>query len=261
MMPRRAQGYLLFAFLIVLGLCAGCGHKGPVRPQRQPLPAAPEQLMLRQQGNGMLLSWIMPRLNQDGTELTDLAGFKVMRMEFDPAEDCADCRDTSTLLRRVELEYLRDVQRDDGRFYMADSDLTEGRGYEYRIIPYNRWGQDGTPIGARQVLTLIPPAPEQPVAQTADGVLILTWQPLQPQADVALVGYNVYRRRPGRPFAIAPLNKQPLAEPRFEDRFFKSGSTYLYAVRAVAKQGDREMESRLSEAVIATPRSSGGSAF
>lgn len=254
MMRCRPQGYLLLVLLLVLGLCAGCGKKGPVLPQRQPLPAAPEDLVLRQQGTQMLLSWMMPQLNQDGTDLTDLAGFKVMRMDFDPAEDCPDCRDTSILLRQVELDYLRDVQSTDGRIFLADPDLEEGRGYQYRIIPYNRWGQDGTPVTQKQVLSIIPAAPETVQAETSDGVLTLTWQaPQSLAADMELLGYNVYRRRPGRPFAIAPLNPRPLTEARFEDRNFISGSTYLYAVRAVVRQQLREVESRLSKAVIATP--------
>lgn len=254
MMRRRHQGFLLLALLMVLGLCAGCGRKGPVRPQRQPLPAAPEQLVLRQQGTQMLLSWAMPQRNQDDTELTDLAGFKVMRMDFDPTEDCPDCRDTSVLLRQVELDYLRDVQSRNGHYFLADPDLEEGRGYQYRIIPYNRWGQDGTPVAARETLSVIPPAPQAVEAETADGVLTLTWQ--KPQGltdDMALIGYNVYRRRPGRPYAVAPLNAQPLSEARFEDRVFQSGRTYLYAVRAVVLHQQREVESRLSKAVIATP--------
>ena len=202
----------------------------------------------------MLLSWMMPQNNQDGTDLTDLAGFKVMRMDFDPAEDCPDCRDTSILVRQVELDYLRDVQRMDGRIFLADPNLEEGRGYQYRIIPYNRWGQDGTPVMQRQVLSVIPPAPEAVQAETSDGVLTLSWQaPQALSADMELIGYNVYRRRTGRPFAIAPLNPRPVTEGRFEDRAFTSGSTYLYAVRAVVRQQRREVESRLSKAVIATP--------
>lgn len=250
----RPFGYLLLTTLLLLGL-AGCGHKGPVRPRRQPLPAAPEHLLLRQQGTQMLISWTMPERNQDGTELTDLAGFKVMRMDYDPAEDCPDCRDTSELLRQVDLQYLRNVQRRDGRFFLADPGLEPGRGYQYRIIPYNRWGQDGTPISGRQVLSLIPPAPQALQAQAAGGSLRLNWQaPQERPGDMELMGYNVYRRRPGRPFAVAPLNPRPVTETTYEDRSFQSGRTYLYAVRAVVRYQQHEVESRLSKAVIATPR-------
>lgn len=254
MIQRRPHGYLLPVLLLLLGLVAGCGHKGPVLPQRQPLPAAPENLVLRQQGTQMLVSWTMPERNQDGTELTDLAGFKVMRMDFDPAEDCPDCRDTSVLLRQVELEYLRAAQQVDGRFFLADADLEEGRGYQYRIIPYNRWGQDGAPVTGRMVLGAIPPAPENLQAQPGDGAMDLKWQaPRALPGEMDLIGYNVYRRRPGRPFAVAPLNLQPVTETHYQDRAFQSGKTYLYAVRAVVRYQQQEVESRLSEAVVATP--------
>jgi hypothetical protein len=262
MMRRRPQAMPLLVLLLMFGLLAGCGRRGPVRPVRQPLPAAPEQLVLRQQGTQMLLSWSMPQRNQDGTELTDLAGFKVMRMDYDPTEDCPDCRDTSILLRQIELEYLRDVQSVDGRFYLADPDLEEGRGYQYRIIPYNRWGQDGTPVSGREVFSIIPPAPENVQAETTDGVLTLTWRaPQDMGSDMQLLGYNVYRRRPGRPFAVAPLNRQPLSATLFEDHSFKSGNTYLYAVRAVVLLHHRGVESRLSKAVVATPWTSSRAPF
>jgi len=240
--------------LLALPLAAGCGRKGPVRPQRQPLPAAPEQLVLRQQGDQVLLSWSAPRANQDGSLLTDLAGFRILRMTYDPTEDCPDCRDTSVVLRQIDLEYLRETQFMAGRYFSTDTGLTAGQGYQYRIVPFNRWGQDGASVVERIALVAVPPAPEGLQAQGLNGQLQLTWAPVTNlPTGMELLGYNVYRRRPGRPFVTAPLNRAPLSEAGFEDRDAEPGITYLYAVRSLVRQQDREVESNLSRAVVATP--------
>lgn len=253
MNPLRCWKIAMLLFL-ALPLAIGCGRKGPVRPQSQPLPAAPEQLALRQQGDQVLLSWSAPRTNQDGSLLTDLAGFRILRMTYDPTEDCPDCRDTSVLLRQIDLEYLRETQFMAGRFFSTDTGLTAGQGYQYRIVPFNRWGQDGASVVERIALVAVPPAPEGPQAQALNGRIQLTWAPVANlPAGMDLLGYNVYRRRPGRPFVTAPLNRAPLTETGFEDRDAEPGITYLYAVRILVRQQDREMESNLSRAVVATP--------
>jgi predicted small lipoprotein YifL len=250
-MNRRKTVRPLTTFLTLLLLAtalAGCGKKGPVRPLRQPQPGAAEEFTLRQQGDRMLLVWSLPQQNEDGTPLTDLAGFRIYRGTFEPGDDCPECLQTPKLWRLVDLEYLRDVQRVGDRFFAADSDLQPGQGYQYRIIPFNRWGQDGKPALQRQVLSEPPPAPSQVAAAGQNGTLLVTWQPPSSLPEgMELLGYNVYRRRPDRAFPPAPHNPQPVAATRLEDRDFAAGKTYLYAVRAVVRQDGRVLESRLSD--------------
>jgi hypothetical protein len=249
-MTKRKTVRTLTIFLILLLLTAipaGCGKRGPVRPLRQPVPGAVEEFSLRQQGDRMLLVWTLPRQNEDGTPLTDLAGFRIYRATFEAGDDCPECLETPKLRLLVDLEYLRAVARVDDRFFAADPGLQPGLGYQYRIIPFNRWGQDGKPALQRQLLAEPPPAPAEVVAEDRDGALLVTWQPTSSLPDgMELLGYNVYRRRPGRAFPPAPLNREPVAETLFEDRDFTAGRTYMYAVRAVVRQDGRVLESRLS---------------
>ena len=87
---------LPFAVRVVI-LCMGlfalasCGKKGPVRPLLKPLPQAPAAVTVRQQGETTLLSWTLPTRNQDASSLTDLQGFAVYRMEYDPVEGWPGC--------------------------------------------------------------------------------------------------------------------------------------------------------------------------
>jgi hypothetical protein len=246
MTKRKAVRMLTtFLSLLLMAMLAGCGKKGPVRPLRQPVPGAVEDFSLRQQGDRMLLVWTLPRQNEDGTPPTDLAGFRIYRGIFESGDECPECLETPTLWLLVDLEYLRSVQR-------VDPGLQPGLGYQYRIIPFNRWGQDGKPALQRQVLTEPPPAPAEVGAEDKDGRLLVTWQPAPSLPDgMEPLGYNLYRRRPGRAFPPAPLNREPIAETRFEDTDFAAGKTYMYAVRTVVRQDGRVLESRLSDVASA----------
>lgn len=252
-MNSRLRPVILILACLFLILLAGCGTKGPVRPLAQPLPAAPPEMTLHQQGDALLLSWSQPRSNQDGSELTDLAGFRVYRQSFDPVEDCPDCRDSAPLWRLVELDYLGHAQRRNGRLFLLDNDLDTGRGYSYKVVPFNRWGQDGQPIERRQTLAVPPPAPAAPKAKRQDNGLLLSWQAAELPEGMELLGYQVYRRRPGRAFGAAPRNDKLLSQPRFVDSGFETGRSYVYAVRTVVRQADHVMESALSETLVITP--------
>ncbi|MCD4688827.1 MAG: fibronectin type III domain-containing protein [Desulfuromonadaceae bacterium] len=252
-MNCRLHSVTLTLTLLLLILLVGCGTKGPVRPLAQPLPAAPPEMTLHQQGDGLLLSWSIPRTNQDGSELTDLAGFRVYRQSFDPVEDCPDCRDNAPLWRLVELDYLGHTQRRNGRLFLLDNGLEAGRGYSYKVVPFNRWGQDGPPIERRQTLAMPPPAPTAPKAKQQDSGLLLSWQAAELPEGMKLVGYQVYRRRPGRAFDAAPRNDKLLSQPRFMDSGFEANHSYVYAIRTVARQAEQVLESALSETLVVTP--------
>jgi predicted small lipoprotein YifL len=241
---------LVFLSLVLL---TSCGTKGPVRPLAQPLPAAASEMTLHQQGDALLLSWSLPRSNQDGSELTDLAGFRVYRQSFDPKEDCPDCRDNAPLWRLVELDYLGQAQRRNGQLFLLDNGLEPGQGYSYKVVPFNRWGQGGPPIERRQTLAMPPPAPAAPKAERQNGALQLSWQATELPADMELLGYQVYRRRPGRAFGAAPRNEELLSQPRFVDSGFETDRSYVYAVRTVVQQAEKVLESALSDTLVITP--------
>jgi hypothetical protein len=69
-----------------------------------------------------------------------------------------------------------------------------------------------------------------------------------------VVGYNVYRAAPGSARLGQPLNKRPLAEPRFVDKSFTYLNPYVYAVRSVSQGPDSQVESSSSEPLAVTPR-------
>lgn len=252
-MNCRLRSIALILALLSLLLLGGCGTKGPVQPLAQPLPAAASEVTLHQQGDALLLSWSLPHSNQDGSELTDLAGFRVYRQSFNPEEDCPDCRDNAPLWRLVELDYLEHTQRHKGRLFLLDNGLEPGLGYSYKVVPFNRWGQDGPPKEQRQTLSIPPPAPAAPKAERQNNDLQLNWQVAELPADMELLGYQVYRRRPGRAFDAAPRNKELLHQPQFIDSGYDTERIYVYAIRTVVRQAERVLESALSETLVIAP--------
>jgi len=246
---------LHLVFLLLLVLLAGCGKKGPVRPLKQPLPAAPPEIALRQMGMRFLLAWDIPKVNQDGTSLTDLQGFNVYKMRYDPAEDCPECRDTSVLLEEIDLDYLRDVIRRGDRLYFWDTELKTGFGYKYTVVPFTRRHRDGAPARVRQPMVPPPLPPTALVATGHDRMVRLAWEPAEENRQgVELIGYNLYRHKPGEAFPPRPLNHNPVTKNAFDDFDVQNGTNYIYSIRAVVSIMDHPVESPLSVSAEVVPR-------
>ena len=238
----------LFIPLALLLLVTACGYKGPVRPKLLPVPAAVTDLQLQQRGNALLLSWKIPTSNADGTPLTDLQEFRIYRMMFDPASDCPDCRDTSTLLATIALSYPTPALRYADRLFYTDRDILPKQGYLYRVTPVNTERQAGNPATIRTVLVAPPPVPTGLTATGLDRQVRLQWQPLPGNS-----GYVLFRTRPGQPFPPWPVHSGILTKPEFNDFAVKNGTDYTYAVRSVSGTGTDKVESSLSSSVEVRP--------
>ncbi|AMV71286.1 hypothetical protein JCM30471_31210 [Desulfuromonas carbonis] len=238
-------------FILVLALTA-CGKRGPVRPLLQALPEAPQDLRVQQQGERFLITFGLPGKNQDDSPLTDLQGFQVYKMKYDPLRECPECRDTSVLLQSIDLDYLRDVRRVGDRLELWDSGLTPGLGYQYRVVAVNRKGGGGRPAVVKRPFFTPPAAPARLTATGHDQMVQLGWQPVT-AGGKELVGYNLYRRTPAVAFSSDPINREPIPTTRFEEYGLQNGTTYDYAVRSVIKSGEWLVESPLSVAVTVTP--------
>ncbi|ORJ57653.1 hypothetical protein B5V00_12830 [Geothermobacter hydrogeniphilus] len=231
-------------------LLSACGHKAAPMPLLKPLPKAVENLSVRQLGAAMRVSWQAPKTNQDGTPITDLDHFAVYRMSYDPADDCLECRDTSTLLRDVDPDFPGDVQVVDGRYFLIDrQDLLAGRGYQYRVSAVTNGGYPGVPAKIRRPYLQPPTAPKELSATSLERFIRLKWQPVQPVEGMTLLGYHLYRATGSAPLALSPLNATPELETGYDDFTITVGSSYRYAVRAVWKRDDTELESELSNLV------------
>jgi len=251
---RRRSLSILTGLAVLTLLTASCGYKAPPRPLLQPLPTAPGNLSVRQFGTEVQLAWTLPQTNQDGSELTDLAGFDIYRMSYDPAADCPECRDTSVLIERLDLAYLQNARREGNRVFYLDRGITPGTGYRYRIVPFTGNQQAGAPAQKEQVMIEPPPPPDDLLAEGHDRLVRLSWAvaiPADPQQ--VLLGYNIYRRRGDAHFSRLPLNQALLTITEFDDFEVTNGARYGYQVTSVVRSVSGTAESAPSAQAEATP--------
>lgn len=246
---------LLPILLLLLLLLPGCGKKGPLRPKLAPLPAAPADFQARQLGDALLLSWTLPGANQDGSPLETLRTLHLYRDEFEPAEECPSCRDTSVLYRKIDLDYLEQARRQGNRLLLSDPGIEPGRGYRYRLVAVGGSGQEGAPALLRILAQPPPPAPQQLTAIPLDRQARLSWAPVTPQAGTTLLGYNVYRRTLTESYGDTPLNLTPLTSANFDLFGLENGQAYIFGVRTVVQIGAGRVESLAAESPPIIPQS------
>jgi hypothetical protein len=242
---------LIITIGIIL-LLTSCGKKGPVRPLEANLPASVKNVELRQQGDKLLLSWQLPTHNQNNTLLESSPVIDIYRILFDPANDCPDCTDRSTLLHSIDPELPQPALQNGDRYLLQDRQVAANQGYRYRLVPRNKDGQAGQPLVMRIIFAEPLAAPAELRVEAHDRSATLNWQPFQPVEGQELLGYRIYRHHKGASSEL--LNPRPLTEPIYEDFNLENGTTYSYQVRALLKQGEKILESLPSVTITATPQ-------
>ena len=260
--PRSGGLWWIYAVLpVVLLLSVSCGRKGPPLTPRAVVPGVVEGLRVEPREAGILLSWTRPARNEDGSPLTDLLEFRLLRatgpLQGPVVQASAFAPLATVRADRPENAAVQGslyVYRDDA----AGQGLAMGRQYRYRIQAVNREGAAGPP-SAEAVVDLVP-APAPPGAVSAapdDGTVTLEWTAPSPESrtDAPPVrGYNVYRGVGPGVYGMQPANATPQTATRFRDTGVQNETTYYYIVRSVT--GDRPpwRESADSPEVAATPR-------
>lgn len=243
---------LLTALLLNL---AACGKKGPVQPLSAASPVAAPVFGAVQMGEGIVLTWQRPSLNQDGTPLAALNGFRIERAHYAPDDPCSECREAeAVLIADLDLDFFPAGGMQDDQLFWTDNRITPGLGYFYRLIAVDRSGRVGQ--AARLHLTTdIPPEPPADIrAEGHDRLVRLSWSPVASvPPDYELVGYQVYRRTGNAPFSPEPLSSTALRDTHFEDLFVENGKTYHYAVRTLVQKADRQIYSMLSLQISVVP--------
>ncbi len=251
----RASRLAPLAFILLMTMTA-CGKKGPVQPLLGSLPAAPQKLLIHQQGESFLISWNMPANNQDGSDAEDIGGFRIYRSEYAVTEGCPTCREPKQLVAKIDLKYPV-AQQVKQRFYWRDLQVTEGSGYRYRIVSATVGGQEGTASMAHRDWMAPPQPPEQFQVHAGKGQALLNWLPPAQLPDKAvLVGYNLYRRPIDRQFSIVPLNSKPLKTPKVTDRSLEKGRPYEYQVSTLVLVDKALLESAPTDVVQVTLQTS-----
>jgi len=188
--------------------------------------------------------------------VTDLAGFNIYRLDFDPAEECPECREINDLLVRLDLAYLQQARRLGERIYLRDDQVALDLGYRYRIAAVTDKEREGASAVTALVLYQPPAAPTQLSAQGFDRMVRLRWAPIQERRQGAeLLGYSIYRRTAETAFGPLPVNTSLVSEAVYEDYEVENDTRYEYAVRSVVRIAEQIVQSPLSPVVEAEPHS------
>jgi hypothetical protein len=234
------QKYILVLSMVLALLLNCCGKKGPPMPKMLALPGAINDLSGEVKDGVLFLSFTLPQKNRDGTEMKDLAGFKVLKR-------CGTCMGEFQPFTDVRLDENKGYIVHNGKLYIYDDELTEGFQYSYKVYSYTQKGSRGEPSNMFTAKWERPPEPPGNVSVKAgDGIVEVTWP-----ADARFT-YNVYRREEEL-YPLFPINQRPLITSSFMDSGLENGRKYVYDVRKVA---EREGVKREGEGykVAATPR-------
>ena len=139
----RTRG--LFIAVIAVFACA-CGHRTDIRPPSLVAPEAIDDLALRLAEDGVTLEWGRPRTYADGTDMEDLGGFVVLRASRDGTR--------AQRFQRIALLPVNDRDRfqQEKRFRYADTNLSAGTLYRYRVLAVTLDGYLGETSNTVEVL-------------------------------------------------------------------------------------------------------------
>jgi hypothetical protein len=267
----RPRAALALALLLPLPLAA-CGKRGPPVAPEFRLPAAVQDLQGAVIGDGIRLSWTLPKIRVDRSAVKEIRRTEVYRR----LEDGADNEPVRPALLTFGglfgpppgvpgFERVADIivaepgtAEVQGNLvsYTDAQGLTFGRRYTYVVIALDEKGRPSPPSNRVVVaLAAAPGAPPRLEAQPGDAQVRLSWDAPATLADGSpappdLV-YDVFRATtPGTPTG-RPLNLEPVAARQYVDLAVRNDVTYHYAVRARLASGGAQ--STPSAVATATP--------
>jgi hypothetical protein len=230
---QNPAGFVRYAVEILNSRERGAGLSNQVLIPVAPAISPPEQLTLKVEADGVLLSWTAASVPTPPTGLT--YRYRVMRS---PAGANAYIT-------------LADIEPEAEGFYL-DKTFGWETEYDYRItsvtLVYSQninMAVEGDDSKAAEVFTRDIYPPGQPTGLQAvfssvgqKPFVDLTWAP---NMDSDLAGYNVFRRADGG--EPVKLNQQLVPVPSFRDGNVVPGKVYHYAVSAVDARGNESPRS------------------
>ena len=251
--PRRFDRILL-VLLLLAGLW-GCGKKMAPIPPDSLVPGEVRQFTVRQDGQALRLTWLLPRVNVDNQPLTDIQGFRILR-QHDTLAAAAGCAPDLHLLAVIDLSFPQLGEVAGEAVSYRDEQLEPGRRYFYQVVGFARGGQAGLPSAVvSHGWDTLPQAPSSLTAQAGDRQVQLTWPAVARLADGRpLPGkptYHIYRQASGEEWRL--VNQNPVSEAQFLDISAANDVTYRYLVRTVRKIGADTLESLDSPQETAKP--------
>jgi fibronectin type 3 domain-containing protein len=237
-------------------LACGCGKRmTPYAPDRV-LPAAVRNFQLTQEGDALVLSWQLPRLNQLGQPLTQVQGCQLYRAALKGVSPEALGSSDFVLYADIDLAYPQRGEVQGEAMLFRDRELVPDHRYYYRVAAYDQNGYKGN---WSQTLShswgSLPRLPGGFKAVPGDKIVALSWNTVTALQDGSpvrdLAGYLVYRRSGKGPWMrVTPV---PVLQNQFQDVAVLNDVEYTYKIVAVRRVGDDLLASHDSVTQVAMP--------
>lgn len=241
--------------VLVLGMLVtitACGRKGALIYPDMLVPAAPTSVSAQVSGSFVKLQCTLPDKDRAGRPLQGVAGVRIRRLvtETSRKDECRACLTDYQLFRTLYLDHLPlDTQRFGNVLMFMDSDVSAGKSYSYRMVPFTADNTDGAASAVAIVHVAAPvPAPVARIESFPTEVkLHFSSAPL---LFGRLVGFNLYRSSGMDVRSFLPLNRELLKGTVYTDATLERGVKYRYRVRAVIEiESGERVESAESEEV------------
>lgn len=237
------RGFLVMVMLLAAG---GCGKKLAPLPPDAVLPAQVRDFRLAQEGDALVLSWLLPTENLLGQPLTQIQGCRVLRAELKGVDAGPPGVDDFIVLADIDLAYPQVGEVRGEAVVYQDRSLAPERRYFYRVAAYDQKKYEGA--WSRTLSHAWGRLPRTPLGLTAapgDRIVRLSWPRVAQLQDGSpirdLADYRVYRRRGGEEWIR--VNPQPVTRASFQDVGVLNDVEYSYKIRAARWVGPDIIES------------------
>lgn len=241
---------ILTAALLIMSLIA-CGKKGPPLPPDTLVPAQASGFAAEGKGETLLLSWTIPKKNNDGSALNNLAGFKLYQKKS--GEGCNSCPSEFPIYADIDIEapgHSANAVIQGKRIILTLSEMEPGLSYSFKVATYNKSGYFGE---FSEVITLnwtSPPAPPSGLKGIgSDRSVTLSWQPSPDEKREDFAGYHIYRAKTPGAYSKSARNAAPLETESYTDLGLKNDIPYYYIVKSVTRDEKTLTEGAPSEEI------------
>lgn len=249
--------------ILVLLNCLSC--IGKRKPPLPPVERIPQRVEITgfQRGDSVILSWKMPARNAADKSVLNIDSIDIFRLA-EPLTSPLSLSEEDFASRSTRIKNMAVADSDFGLKTMTYTDKLEFAGQavrlRYAIRFVNRSGQKA----AFSNFLLIEPAariakaPASLSTTLSQEEITLEWAAPETNVDGSkpanILGYNVYRSASPKE-AAKLMNKTPVGDTKYSDKFFEFGKKYLYFVRSVSLgSGGEPVESAESNIVEIDPK-------
>ncbi len=197
----------------------------PVTIEPQICPAPPRVSEVRVEKDRIIVSWLAPETNVDGTRPAAVGGYEVYRSE-----------DGGPFLK-LSASPVPGLTFEDRGFQF-------GRKYDYVVRACTAKtsppveSDDSEPAALVPRNTFPPDPPADISAVAGSGTVSLSWRP----GGSGLAGYKIWRREASDTI-FTLLSSRLITDTTFTDASAEKGKTYFYAVSACDKAGNESSKS------------------